>query len=359
MNNIQSRNYGIDILRCVSMLMVVLLHTIGHGGLLDNVELGSARYFSVWFLEIAAYCAVDVFAMITGYVMVSGKFNGFKIIPLWLTVFFYSAGVTVLFYIIPVLAQIQKPSVKEIILRCIPVCTDQYWYFTKYVGIFFFIPFVNKMLKGLDKKSHAKLCMIIIVLFSILPLFILNKIDIFSLGGGYTSVWLLCMYIIGAYIKLYPIEIKKRTALFLYFAIVLFSVIGNCITKRFTNTAFFYGYTSIFTIASGVMLLILFSQIDINNRNVQKIILLLGNLSFSVYLIHEQPLIRDNFIEKQFVHYVESNAFVLFFKILGTALLIFTVCIVIDFIRFEIFKLLKINKIPKFCMEKLCINQKK
>lgn len=167
------------------------------------------------------------------------------------------------------------------------------------------------------------------------------------------------MYIVGAYFKLYPIEIKKRTALFIYLTIVLFSVIGNCTTKRFTNIAFFYGYTSIFTIASGVMLLILFSQIDINNRNVQKIILLLGNLSFSVYLIHEQPLIRDNFIEKQFVHYVESNAFVLFFKILGTALLIFTVCIVIDFIRFEIFKLLKINKIPKFCMEKLCINQKK
>ena len=189
MNNIQSRNYGIDILRCVSMLMVVLLHTIGHGGLLDNVELGSARYFSVWFLEIAAYCAVDVFAMITGYVMVSGKFNGFKIIPLWLTVFFYSAGVTVLFYIIPVLAQIQKPSVKEIILRCIPVCTGQYWYFTKYVGIFFFIPFVNKMLKGLDKKSHTKLCMIIIVLFIILPLFVLNKIDIFSLGGGATLLY--------------------------------------------------------------------------------------------------------------------------------------------------------------------------
>lgn len=359
MNNTESRNYGIDILRSVSMFMVVLLHTMGHGGILDNVELGSAKYFSVWFLEIAAYCAVDIFAMITGYVMVSGKFNGFKIIPLWLTVFFYSATVTILFYFIPTLAQIHKSSIKEIILRCIPICTDQYWYFTKYVGMFFFIPFVNNMLNSLDKKSHLKLCIIIILLFSILPLFVLNKIDMFALGGGYTPVWLLCMYIIGAYIKLYPIEIKKRTALFLYFAIVLFSVIGNYITKRFTDITFLYGYTSIFTITSGVILLLLFSQININNSVVQKIILLLGNLSFSVYLIHEQPLIRDNFIENQFVHYVESNAFVLFFKILGTALLIFTVCIVIDFIRFKIFKLLKINKIPKFCMEKLCINQKK
>lgn len=204
--NIQSikaeRNYGIDILRSVSMFMVVLLHTGGHGGLLYNVELGSARYFSVWFLEIAAYCAVDVFAMITGYVMVSGKFNGFKIIPLWLTVFFYSAGVTMLFYIVPALSQIQKPSGKEIILRCIPVCTGQYWYFTKYVGMFFFIPFVNKMLNGLDKKAHSKMCMIIIILFSIFPLFVLNKIDMFALGWGYTSIWLLCMYIIGAYFNL-------------------------------------------------------------------------------------------------------------------------------------------------------------
>ena len=32
--NIQTRNYGIDALRIVSMLMIVMLHVIGHGGVI-------------------------------------------------------------------------------------------------------------------------------------------------------------------------------------------------------------------------------------------------------------------------------------------------------------------------------------
>jgi surface polysaccharide O-acyltransferase-like enzyme len=34
----KTRNYGIDFLRMISMIMIVMLHTLGHGGILRSVS---------------------------------------------------------------------------------------------------------------------------------------------------------------------------------------------------------------------------------------------------------------------------------------------------------------------------------
>ena len=55
------------------MFFVVLLHSLGHGGVLKNTIIDSPQYKFAWFLEIFAYCAVDVFALISGYVSYTNK----------------------------------------------------------------------------------------------------------------------------------------------------------------------------------------------------------------------------------------------------------------------------------------------
>lgn len=45
------RNYGIDLLRVISMIFVLILHCLGHGGILYNTELNSPQYKFVWFIE--------------------------------------------------------------------------------------------------------------------------------------------------------------------------------------------------------------------------------------------------------------------------------------------------------------------
>ena len=65
---IRERNYGIDLLRLVSMLYVVILHVLGQGGVLGAVAEGSAQYQIAWFLEVWSLCAVNIFGIISGYV---------------------------------------------------------------------------------------------------------------------------------------------------------------------------------------------------------------------------------------------------------------------------------------------------
>jgi hypothetical protein len=49
------------------MLMVVVLHILGQGGVLKTARPLSVEYEIAWFLEILCYCAVNCYALISGY----------------------------------------------------------------------------------------------------------------------------------------------------------------------------------------------------------------------------------------------------------------------------------------------------
>ena len=69
----QERNWGIDMFRIVSMLLVVTLHVMGQGGVLSYSK-GINNNFA-WLFEVGAYCAVNCYALISGYVGVKSKFK--------------------------------------------------------------------------------------------------------------------------------------------------------------------------------------------------------------------------------------------------------------------------------------------
>ena len=95
----QERIVGIDILRILSMFMVVVLHVLGHGGILANAEALSFKWFIVSGIEALCIIGVNCFALITGYVNGEKTFKLKNIINLGLQVFFYSIVISMIFYI--------------------------------------------------------------------------------------------------------------------------------------------------------------------------------------------------------------------------------------------------------------------
>ena len=63
----EQRNYGIDLLRIVSMIMIVTLHVCGQGGLL-SINTSFHKKFAIDFFETSSFCAVNCYGMISGYV---------------------------------------------------------------------------------------------------------------------------------------------------------------------------------------------------------------------------------------------------------------------------------------------------
>ena len=351
------RNYGMDCLRILSMYMVVVLHVLGQGGILDACEKFSFNYYVAWFLETSCYCAVNVFAMITGYVMINVKFNAYKMIPLYLTVLFYSAIITIVFKFSPYLMQFHKVSYHELVKGiCFPVVSRQYWYFSSYFALYFFIPFINKMLHSLNKREHKILCVCIIIIYSILPLFCLGRMDSFTIGRGYTTAWLTSLYIFGSYIKLNPIKIGKLKCLSLYLLCIFLAwfakysshVLIKYLFFKNTELDLFIDYPSIFIIGAALALLLLFSQINIKRAVLQKIIQLISSVSFSVYLIHCQPFIFSYVLVNKFSYLANESAILLIAKVILFSFLIFVVCSFVDLIRYNIFRMIKVDGLPRY-----------
>ncbi len=347
-----SRNYGIDLLKTLSMFMVIILHILGAGGILTNSQ--GTNYWVAYLLEIACFCAVNCFAMATGFLMVGRKFKYRRIIKLWVIVAAWYLSLTLISAII-------KPEIFNYnkFANCYTVTGNVYWYFTSYFGMFFFIPFLNLFIEKSDKKTFY---ILLITGFFILSLSsIINPInnDPFIIKAGYSPWWLMYVYLIGAGIKKYDLfkNISQPFALLGYFACVILTclikyTIHNLsqIESEFFRTVFisydenrFLFYNSPTVLLCGVFLFLFISRINVP-KFLHGPLRFSAPLVFQVYIIHMHFSIWK-FIAGEFVSYASRSPVVMIVLILATALVIFVGCIILDFIRSLIFKILQVDKI--------------
>lgn len=342
------RNYGIDFLRIISTFMVINLHVLLFGGILDNIIPLSINYEIAWFIEIACLCAVNCYALISGYVGFESSFHPKNLINLWFITFFYQTTIAVFFYILSP----NNYTFTDVIKFFFPVLSPIYWYFIAYFGAFFFFPIWNYLIDTLSFKKATCLILSILILFSILPTACRN--DPFFTNEGYSFLWLSLLYIIGAYIKKYISHISLYKAFLLYlinifltwFSKLFIQLIGRYILGTTQDGAVLTKYTSPTILFSGIALLLLFSKLSIPDK-MHSMIKTFSSMSFGIFIIHVHPLIHLNVLKDQFIHYVDYNPINFLVSIILTSLLIYFFCSIIEYIRILIFKYLHINQISQ------------
>ena len=350
----RERNYGIDLLRIVSMMMVVTLHVLGHGGILKSATALSLNYELVWALEILCYCAVNCYALISGYVGVDSKFKLTNIALIWLQVVFYSVLLTAFCaYLSP---DIYVDSIWKAFL---PVKNDTYWYFTAYFFAFFLTPFVNAALNNLSINQLKLTGTLLVIVASILPM--LFKSDVFFLNNGYSALWILIMYVLGGIIKKTGFMQKvKWYALALIYLLACFFTWAekyivdylkvNEIETSYTKSKL-VSYTSLTIVLASVALVVLFSKIKAGKWSA-KLISFFAALTFGVYLIHEMPLIRNMFLKNKLTELVSLDAWQLIAVIVAIVISIFLVCAGVEYVRGMLFKVLRIKQLLQFLENK-------
>jgi len=340
--SVSERNYGIDLLRIVAMMMVVLIHVNNYGGVMAASSSNVLNNKIAWFLQSAAYVAVNCYAMISGYVGMNSKHKYANVMYLYLQVVFYLVISAAIFYFF-------KPgtvTIKNIFERLLPFVYDHYWYFTSYFCMSFFIPFMNKFLKKLDKKEAKALTVTIVLLFSVLPS-IFRK-DLFRVIWGYSVMWLSALYMLGGCIKIMELEkkIKKSTAIIVYLIAVSITF-GSTFIKQINMDNFLFAYTSPTVLISSGVLFIIFAQLNINEK-LKKVISFFAPLAFGVYLIHTEPLIWQHIFFGKFMWFGNANPIIFILYTLLVTIAVWLCCSMIDYIRLDIFNLLRLKK--------LCIN---
>lgn len=339
------RNYGIDLLRIVSMIMIVTLHVMRQGGVLVDSDDGTLTYKAAWIGEALCIGAVNLYAMISGFVGVnSTKTKFYKLATMWLQVEFYCIISTIIIYCVN-----DEPfDFARLMNRLSPVSTNVYWYFTSYFIMFFFIPLYNKLLSVLNNRQLKYLCAIIFIFSSLWPT--IWQEDLMETNKGYSFLWLSLLYIIGGIAK--KLELHKKANRFLMVAIFIISMLIGA-GFRFLNDSYelevaydnmLISYYSINVLAGTFCLFLAAAKTEIHAKIPIKIIKTLSPLTFGVYIIHTSEYMWDYVLKDAFKSYSDMRAIYMILAVVGTVLGIYLGCSLIDALRLRLFKLLKVDK---------------
>jgi len=367
-----SRNYGIDLLRMLSMYLICMHHTLLYGGFLGHAGEVPYNYNIALFFNVVASCAVNCFALISGYVGIKSKFKYRNLFRLWLQAFCYSAGISLIFYF----AKPGSVGLIDLLKSFLPICSQTYWYLTAYALMFFAIPQMNFILEKQDKKDVKIFLWTFFLLFSLCSLSPIIMGIATPVFKGYSAIWLAYLYVVGGFIRLHGVaelfshslECKAskmlsswilaafdtqtgRAAVYILCILMIFLIRtgGPVATKLLCGREGYFNqfvfYNSPFVLCASIALLEIFSHSAL--PRLSAFIRFASPLAFGVYLIHDQYLIRNYIISDAFAKFATISPFILPVAIIVLPLSIYVICSAIDYLRLMIFRYLATLMVPR------------
>ncbi len=344
------RNYGIDLLRILSMFAVVYIHAFGEGGIGLTVAQFSSNYYCYLVLRFLSEFAVDAFGMITGYVMFYSKPRFSKLVMLWFEVLFYSVSISVLFLVFdPGMANNLR---KEIYLMLLPVGTNRYWYISCYFCMYFLIPVMNAGVNFLSRDEMKKVLISLFVLISVIGNLNTSRTDAFHMNYGYSAAWLCYLYLAGAYFRKY--ETASRIGYVKLLAGIIACVLVTVLFKvnmdqnrwrlEYTLDWMLISNVSVTFFLLAVCMLLLFSKLHIPEK-LTRVIAVISPATLGVYLIHVHPLIWKRLFSGSFKIFANSTWYIMVLQVTFWSVFIFVSSLLIDLVRIRLFKCIHLDQL--------------
>ena len=297
MSKIQSRNISIDILKILSMVMVIILHTKTYGLKGVNLTPSDGLYWIVWTLQFLSIVAVNCFVLISGYFTSASIPSPKKLFKLWLQVEIFSVGIYLILCTIPDSGV--EFGFAQLLAHILPVICDRYWFFTCYIILMILAPLLNRFIDTMAQKEFKRCVLTLLSLFVLLPSINLYS-NSFGTSKGYSVIWFIILYFVAAYLRRYPLP-QKPYGVF-YLAITVISIFANTILEKLSNTLDLFEkareilsmYNGITVFVASVCLFLFFTHHPIQSEKTSaKLFTRIVAASFSVYLIHDHPAIRN------------------------------------------------------------------
>ncbi|MCQ2436020.1 MAG: acyltransferase [Clostridia bacterium] len=336
--NKPQRNMGIELFRIVSMMLVVMLHVLGWGGVISSTDPLTVNNGIAWFFETLGYCSVDCYALISGYTNVKSNFKYRRIFYLWAEVLAITLSTTVICALfIPGITVTRD----EWLTAFFPMVRREYWYFDSYLILFFFIPVLNRGIQSLTKRQHITLCASMLLLATVIER--LPGTSRFNLASGFSALWLMILYFVGAYFRLYGVPKFARwyVCLFTFFVsaflawlsrteILLMLADGRLPIDGFwaDNEDYFISYLSPFAVIMALSLLCIFARIEIRSEITKRIIATVAKATFGVFCVHVGSMFWFHFLPGRFGHFGEFSPIKLTVAVIIADIAIFAVCTV-------------------------------
>lgn len=336
----RKRNLGIDLLRIICMLAIVIQHLLGHGWVVQLLHPETWKYELAVALRSLCMVGVSGFALISGYVGIQGRYRYSSLILQWTKVWLYS----VLFTLLGSVLVPGSVSREDWICALLPTLHKQAWYFTAYAGCFMIAPMIRMAMKQMNMKQASVCTAMLILVFSLLSNVLGN--DAFYVNAGQGTLWLTVLYAVGAYFGWFQPHVRAPKAALWAFAAVSAALlaIGQPLAQRLGLTWLSADpkNNSLITLMTAIALLLLFSRMEI--RRGAKPIAALGAASFGVYLIHEHPQVRRYTISKYAYLLTEMGNVQMIVCAVLAAAMIYLCCALVDMLREKAYRALGVKR---------------
>lgn len=334
MNSNDSRNSNIELYRIIVMILIVAHHYVVHSGIVTYIgnELGSAKSIILLILGCWGKTGINCFVLISGYYLCNKGITLRKWLKLYFEVFFYY----VVIYFSFVISGYEVFSWKECINSILPIWDLSTGFISCYLVFFFFIPFVNMLINNMVEKQHLLLIVLCLGMYSIW-----GSIPYVNVSLNYVS-WFAVIYVIGAYIRLYPKELYRKHSLWCILTIGSIIVSGLVIvvlSKIGINGTFFLADSN----KALAVIVAVCSFIWVVNLPVRynKLINIIGGSTFGVLIIHTScdAMLKWLWIDVLKTPLMYETPYYFIHMTLST-IGVFASCCVIDIIRKQIVGLL-------------------
>lgn len=317
--SLQVRNSNLELLRIVSILLIIAMHAIGYAA--SKGELSDSNQYIRFFVGSFGNLGVGCFVLILGYFGVKYTTRKFVFIS-WLTT---------IYAILCAWANNDFSISRDCVMAITNVPRYFNWYITCYLILMALSGYINRFVGSLTKNEFKQLIMILFLFFSVLPMMV-SATDTVLLKSGQCVTYFIYAYFIGRYIRLHrDIDVSKVKSVLmtLTFIAMLFTIKMVGVYVPAIDAIPVMSNNNPLVLGAVVSVFYLFKSFNFKS----KIVNYISVSVLAVYLLDNLKSAIDNYFQV-YTHTLSSD-FVLF--VIMEAVTIFLIAILIDKIRTHVF----------------------
>lgn len=327
------RNSSIELLRIISMVMIMFHHFAYHGNFEWNYNEITIPHLWYNFILMGGKVGVNIFVLISGFFLIENTerlFQPKKLLKFWGQVVFYSITT----YFLSIVLQINNFDIKQIIKICFPITYPGWWFASTYFMLYLIHPFLNKLLHDLNKNVYQYLILLLVFCWSIIPTLTTQLFESNSL------LWFITLYAIAGYAKIYGFNerLKSKHYFFLFLIVLVcsylvsvsFLVLGTKRNELAVHAIDFFGMERFPILLMSFFLFMTFAKLKIKFN---KWINVIASATFGVYLIHDSSYIRYYIWWNIFkINQYQESLFLIPYSIL-VVFIVYVLCTGIEMVR--------------------------
>lgn len=296
----RARMANLELLRCIAMMMIIVLHYLGKGRLLPDLteEQMGLQGMIAWLLESFCIVAVNVYMMISGYFLCCSSFKLSRLLQLWLQVWMYSVGIG-LFSMVTGIMPKGAMDIHDFLELLFPISMGHYWFMTAYVFLYLLLPLIGMGIRRMKKEQLQLTLFLLLGVFCLIKSILPARLEQDAMG--YDCLWYLCVFVTAAYIRRFgaPFLNKSSRAVALY-VLGCLGILAEALLLRgmylkkgsfglILKISFEYNHLLPFLAAVGLFCLFLKLRVS---GSFARLVVSVAPYTLGVYLLHENIGLR-------------------------------------------------------------------